>query len=160
MLSILLWGVIFNFSDFWTSAWKGNMVIQRQKNKYWWRLGIGNRKGVIGTNFLLTFAPNSFLTSAPFPEWVDAIDWGFALLSGISNPLWPVVTKHSLRSIIISVFQLMLGHPPRQHQTLPAAAKSRQSCPTPCDPTDGLVGSPVPGILQARTLEWVAISFA
>ena len=42
-----------------------------------------------------------------------------------------------------------------------AAAKSLQSCPTLCDPTDGSpAGSPVPGILQARTLEWVAISFS
>ena len=41
------------------------------------------------------------------------------------------------------------------------AAKSLQSCPTLCDPTDGCPpGSPVPGILQARTLEWVAISFS
>ena len=41
-----------------------------------------------------------------------------------------------------------------------AAAKSRQSCPTLCDPIDGSPpGSPIPGILQARTLEWVAISF-
>ena len=40
-------------------------------------------------------------------------------------------------------------------------AKSLQSCPTLCDPTDGSPpGSPVPGILQARTLEWVAISFS
>ena len=40
-------------------------------------------------------------------------------------------------------------------------AKSFQSCPTLCDPIDGsLPGSPVPGILQARTLEWVAISFS
>ena len=40
-----------------------------------------------------------------------------------------------------------------------AAAKSRQSCPTLCDPIDGSPpGFPVPGILQARTLEWVAIS--
>ena len=39
-----------------------------------------------------------------------------------------------------------------------AAAKSLQSCPTLCDPIDGNPpGSPVPGILQARTLEWVAI---
>ena len=44
---------------------------------------------------------------------------------------------------------------------LVAAAKSLQSCPTPCDPIDGSPpGSPVPGILQARTLEWVAISFS
>ena len=42
-----------------------------------------------------------------------------------------------------------------------AAAKSPQSCRTLCDPTDGSPpGSPVPGILQARTLEWVAISFS
>ena len=42
-----------------------------------------------------------------------------------------------------------------------AAAKSLQSCPTLCDPLDGSPpGSPVPEILQARTLEWVAISFS
>ena len=42
-----------------------------------------------------------------------------------------------------------------------AAAKSLQSCPTLCDPIDGSPpGSPGPGILQARTLEWVAISFS
>ena len=42
-----------------------------------------------------------------------------------------------------------------------AAAKSLQSCPTPCSPVDGSPpGSPVPGILQARTLEWVAIAFS
>ena len=42
-----------------------------------------------------------------------------------------------------------------------AAAKSLQWCPILCDPIDGSPpGSPVPGILQARTLEWVAISFS
>ena len=42
-----------------------------------------------------------------------------------------------------------------------AAAKSLQSCLTLCDPIDGSPpGSPVPGLLQARTLEWVAISFS
>ena len=42
-----------------------------------------------------------------------------------------------------------------------AAAKSLQLCPTLCDPIDGSPpGFPVPGILQARTLEWVAISFS
>ena len=45
--------------------------------------------------------------------------------------------------------------------TVKLAAKSLQSCPTLCDPRDGSPpGSPVPGILQARTLEWVAISFS
>ena len=42
-----------------------------------------------------------------------------------------------------------------------AAAKSLQSCPTLCDPIDGSpLGSPIPWILQARTLEWIAISFS
>ena len=42
-----------------------------------------------------------------------------------------------------------------------AAAKSLQWCPTLCDPIDGSSpGSPVPGILQARTVEWVAMSFS
>ena len=47
------------------------------------------------------------------------------------------------------------------HAAAAAAAKSLQSCPTLCDPRDGSPpGFPVPGILQARTLEWVAISFS
>ena len=42
-----------------------------------------------------------------------------------------------------------------------AAAKSLQSCPTLCDPIDGSPpGSPIPGILEARILEWIAISFS
>ena len=60
------------------------------------------------------------------------------------------------------------GSPAMQADVLPsellyaaAAAKSLQSCPILCDPIDGSsLGSPVPGILQARTLEWVAISFS
>ena len=45
--------------------------------------------------------------------------------------------------------------------TAAAAAKSLQSCPTLCEPIEGSPpGSPIPGILQARTLEWVAISFS
>ena len=54
-------------------------------------------------------------------------------------------------------------HPGQTHHLfcLAAAAKSLQSCPTLCDPRDGSPpGSPVPGILQAITLEWVAISFS
>ena len=49
--------------------------------------------------------------------------------------------------------------PKEKHAT--ATAKSPQSCPTLCNPIDGSPpGSPIPGILQARTLEWVAISFS
>ena len=48
-----------------------------------------------------------------------------------------------------------------EREAAAVAAKSLQSCPTLCDPIDGSPpGSPVPGILQPRTLEWVAISFS
>ena len=53
------------------------------------------------------------------------------------------------------------SRPPYPNIVCTAAATSLQSCPTLCDPIDGSPpGSPVPGILQARTLEWVAISFS
>ena len=53
------------------------------------------------------------------------------------------------------------GHLMGRTAAAAAAAKSLHSCLTLCDPIDGSPpGSPVPGILQARTLEWVAISFS
>ena len=58
-----------------------------------------------------------------------------------------------------SVLRLQLKAPAAAAAAAAAAAKSLQSCPTLCDPIDGSPpGSPIPGILQARTLEWVAIS--
>ena len=61
-----------------------------------------------------------------------------------------------------SVISICLKSTITESSKQPAAtAKSLQSCPTLCDPIDGSPpGSPVPGILQARTLEWVAISFS
>ena len=57
-----------------------------------------------------------------------------------------------------SIFPLRI---PWTEEPAAAAAKSLQSCPTLCDPIDGSPpGSTIPGILQARTLEWVAISFS
>ena len=57
-------------------------------------------------------------------------------------------------SLVLWVIKLIID-------TAATAAKSLQSCPTLCDPIDGSPpGSPVPGILQARILEWVAISFS
>ena len=51
--------------------------------------------------------------------------------------------------------------PKREAAAAAAAAELLQSCPTLCDPIDGRPpGSAIPGILQARTLEWVAISFS
>ena len=56
---------------------------------------------------------------------------------------------------------LAWGTPWTEEPAAAAAAKSLQSCPTLCDPIGGSPpGSSVPGILQARTLEWVAISFS
>ena len=53
------------------------------------------------------------------------------------------------------------GRAPHDRKAAAATAKSLQSCPALCDPIDGSPpGSPVPGILQARILEWVAISFS
>ena len=64
------------------------------------------------------------------------------------HALWPTMTK-------LSPLQLHTA------AAAAAAAKSLQSCPTLRDPIDGSPsGSPIPGILQARTLEWVAISFS
>ena len=64
-----------------------------------------------------------------------------------------------LISLIVVTFHMYVSNHHIVH--LAAAAKSLQSCPTLCDPIDGSPpGSPVPGILQPRTLEWVAISFS
>ena len=58
-------------------------------------------------------------------------------------------------------FEQTTTHISRKTKPAAAAAKSLQSCLTLCDPIDGSPpGSPVPGIVQARTLEWVAISFS
>ena len=97
------------------------------------------------------------------------------------NPreLWMVHSKLSLSALICSHLQWFFssGAPPSGtnirrklifsafvvlfSQYAAAAAKSLQSCPTLCDPTDGSQpGSFIPGILQARILEWVAISFS
>ena len=62
------------------------------------------------------------------------------------------ITSHGLFILWITIHSISV---------YAAAAKSLQSCPTLWDPEDGSPpGSPIPGILQARTLEWVAISFS
>ena len=80
------------------------------------------------------------------------LEWFAASFSRGSS--WPRDRTHV--SCIASFTTETPGKP-----TTTAAAKLLQSCPTLCDPIDGSPpGSPVPGILQARTLEWVAISFS
>ena len=86
-------------------------------------------------------------------DWLD--------LLAVQGTLKSLLQHHSSKASIIwrSVFFIVqLSHP---YMTTAATAKSLQSCPTLCDPIDGSPpGSLVSGILQARTLEWVAISFS
>ena len=64
-----------------------------------------------------------------------------------------------LQNVLLLLFLMYLQIQSHTHSA--AAAKSLQSCLTLCDSIDGSPpGSPIPGILQARTLEWVAISFS
>ena len=76
-------------------------------------------------------------------------------------------TKHTLTIALLGIYSNELKtyvNPKKKKshtQMAAAAAKSLQSCPTLCDPIDGSSpGSPVPGILQAGTPEWVAVSFS
>ena len=72
---------------------------------------------------------------------------------------WSWITYYPPNWKEISLFRL--SHPSLWYLVIAAAAKSLQSCPTLCNRRDGSPpGFPVPGILQARTLEWVAISFS
>ena len=79
-----------------------------------------------------------------------------------------LLSSYGVQSTLLDTRKIMRWEKDPKLQTLikeshnaAAAAKSLQSCPTLCDPIDGSPpASPVPGILQARTLEWVAISFS
>ena len=94
------------------------------------------------------------------------------MISEISafTPQFAEALKEGRTLGLITIKQEKNPHTPKDKPDLPpmwffavtaASAKSLQSCPTLCDPIDGSpTGSPVPGILQARTLEWVAISFS
>ena len=88
------------------------------------------------------------------PTWHGLVHW-------VRQGCGPCDQIGKFSVIVVSVClpsDALSQHLPLCHS---AAAKSVQSCPTLCDPTDiSPPGSPVPGTLQARTLEWVAISFS
>ena len=95
------------------------------------------------------------------------MDW--LELPAVQGTLKTLLQHHSSKASILrcSIFFIVqLSHPYMTTGktialTMLCYAKSLQSCPTLCDPIDGSPpGSPVPEILQARTLEWVAISFS
>ena len=93
-------------------------------------------------------------------DWLDFL--------AVQGTLKSLLQHHSSKASILwcsAFFMVQLTHPyvttGKTIDLTAAAAKFLQLCPTLCDPIDGSpTGSPVPGILQARTLEWVAISFS
>ena len=92
-------------------------------------------------------------------HWLD--------LLAVQGTLKSLLQHHSSKASILrrsAFFIVQLSYPymtAAKTITLTSAAKSLQSCPTLCDPKDGSPpGSAIPGIFQARTLEWVAISFS
>ena len=112
-------------------------------------------------NFSFNISPsNEYSVLISFRmDWLD--------LLGVQGTLKSLLQHRSSKASILrrsAFFIVQLSHPyMTTGKTLSeaAAAKLLQSCPTLCDPTDGRPpGSTVPGILQARTLEWVAISFS
>ena len=87
------------------------------------------------------------------PMEVGSLISGSSAFSKSNSNIWKFLNCWSLTWRILSITLLACA--------AAAAAKSLQLCPTLCDPTDGSPpGSSIPGILQARTLEWVAISFS
>ena len=89
------------------------------------------------------------------------LEWFTGILALITNTVYRTVCNCDIcrrYTLFLPSVMVSMGFP---GDAAAAAAKSLQSCPTLCDPIDGSPpGSPVPGILQARTLEWVAISFS
>ena len=82
-----------------------------------------------------------------------------SICPNFSSPTVSTNLSSTSVSLLLPYKQLRQYHFSRLHAA--AAAKSLQSCPTLCDPIDSSPsGSPIPGLLQARTLEWVAISFS
>ena len=116
----------------------------------------------VGRSWFLLLVPECFCLSDPLsPPSTSPLD---PLPSSEQPPSWKVQVVHGNTSYRC-LFLLLLhwGICKRENPSIfPAsAAKLLQLCPTLCDPIDGSPpGSAIPGILQARTLEWVAISFS
>ena len=94
-------------------------------------------------------------------KWLDGItDW---MHMSLGEPRELVMDREAWRAVIhgVTKSQTRLSDWTELNWSCYCQAKSLQSCLTLCDPIDGSPpGSPFPGILQARTLEWVAISFS
>ena len=114
----------------------------------------------LASMFLLSPRDNrlSLIMCVHLLSWVQlfVIPWTAGLQASLSFTIsqsW--LTFMSIESVILSSHLVLCL------AAAAATAKLLQSCPTLCDPIDGSpLGSAVPGIIQARTLEWVAISFS
>ena len=101
-----------------------------------------------------------YMFNTVFPSWTY---YGYVLRSSAPRiPLTPSLWVWGPLQTFPYFFSSEYSKCPHNFSMVPkAAAKSLQLCPTLCDPRDSSPpGSPIPGILQARTLEWVAISFS
>ena len=121
-----------------------------------------------GIEPMFSVSPSGFPTSGPpgksasfrFKMWIWSNDH-FVGLGTLTRARTSPNPRHSLlhlnfRNVKVENIGRKLGY-----CNAAAAAKLPQSCPTLCNPIDSSPpGSPIPGILQARTLEWVAISFS
>jgi len=103
---------------------------------------------------------NCYLTDFVTAIYLGFI-FGFFVLISLNSIKTTVESSFLTRGQALSLWSGSTKSRTLDYQKTNPAAKSLQSCLTLCDPIDSsLPGSPVPGILQARTLEWVAISFS
>ena len=123
-----------------------------------WPLGLSHEAPLS-----MEFSRQEHWSGSSVPPLGDLLDPGI-------EPISPALQVNSLPSdpleklrwtVFIKIFSLLSPFVINHYAAAAVAAKSLQSCLTLCDPMDGSPpGSPVLGILQARTLEWVAISFS
>ena len=99
------------------------------------------------------FHKNIYFCIIAYAKVIDCVD---------HSKLWKILKEMGVPDHLIVSWETCMQVKKQQiEQTVAAAAKLLQLCPILCDPIDSSPpGFPVPGILQARTMEWVAISFS
>ena len=131
-------------------------LCMRQQKRHWCIINVFNIEKTRGRREVTNIS--ELHTSTELYIYICiTINWSFLKLKYFNTFNTPDIFE----TFLISVFIWPSHYLSKVAIIVPATAKSLQSCPTLCDPIDvSPPGSPVPGILQARTLEWVAISFS
>ena len=151
------------------SRWKVRRQVWKCKTRHWRRIVQPERGRYFGAWEECSIIWKSTAEAQPvgigkdFQKIWNRGNWALLVIVRYTKYLWSArrsLTKFLHPNFLCSDLRnIILGKDILTHAA--AAAKLLQSCPTLCDPTDSSpTGSPVPGILQARTLEWVAISFS